>query len=209
MSGLVTWSGLIEGLHKIFADDNIDVDEVKQLLNAYKSNPMDWRNYAKFDTHRYTRNLVDEGNGKFNLMILCWGEGMGSSIHDHSNSHCFVKVLDGSLKETLYAWPEDDADSEDSMKETSVNVYKRDGVAYINDTIGLHRMENPSHTDGSVTLHLYVPPFEKCMTFDQRTGTKRYCRVTFWSKYGERTALKVPESCVEAPVAPNTTNGSQ
>lgn len=26
---------------------------------------------------RYTRNLVDEGNGKFNLMILCWGEGHG------------------------------------------------------------------------------------------------------------------------------------
>lgn len=26
---------------------------------------------------RYTRNLVDQGNGKFNLMILCWGEGHG------------------------------------------------------------------------------------------------------------------------------------
>ena len=26
---------------------------------------------------RYTRNLVDEGNGKFNLMILCWGENHG------------------------------------------------------------------------------------------------------------------------------------
>ena len=26
---------------------------------------------------RYTRNLVDEGNGKFNVIILCWGEGQG------------------------------------------------------------------------------------------------------------------------------------
>lgn len=26
---------------------------------------------------RYTRNLVDEGNGKFNVIVLCWGEGQG------------------------------------------------------------------------------------------------------------------------------------
>ena len=29
---------------------------------------------------RYTRNLVDEGNGKFNLIVLCWGEGQGRYV---------------------------------------------------------------------------------------------------------------------------------
>ena len=29
---------------------------------------------------RYTRNLVDEGNGKYNLIVLCWGEGQGRSV---------------------------------------------------------------------------------------------------------------------------------
>ncbi|KAH6931670.1 hypothetical protein HPB50_026707 [Hyalomma asiaticum] len=55
---------------------------------------------------RYTRNLVDEGNGKFNLMILCWSEGQGSSIHDHADSHCFMKVLAGTLKEVRFDWPQ-------------------------------------------------------------------------------------------------------
>ena len=27
--------------------------------------------------NRYTRNLVDQGNGKFNFIILCWGEDHG------------------------------------------------------------------------------------------------------------------------------------
>ena len=36
---------------------------------------------------RYTRNLVDEGNGKFNLMLLCWGEGHASAVHDHADAH--------------------------------------------------------------------------------------------------------------------------
>lgn len=48
---------------------------------------------------RYTRNLVDEGNGRFNLMVLCWGEGHGSAIHDHSDAHCVMKMLQGELCE--------------------------------------------------------------------------------------------------------------
>lgn len=48
---------------------------------------------------------MDAGNGKFNLMILCWGEGHGSAIHDHAESHCFMKMLRGELREIRYAWP--------------------------------------------------------------------------------------------------------
>jgi cysteine dioxygenase len=55
---------------------------------------------------RYTRNLVDEGNGKFNLMILCWGEGHGTAIHDHADAHCFMKVLQGTLTEVQFNWPD-------------------------------------------------------------------------------------------------------
>ena len=61
----------------------------------------------------------------------------------------------------------------------------------LSDSIGLHRMENPSHTDGCVSMHLYSPPFASCRTFDERTGHEREVKVTFWSKYGERTPLAV------------------
>ncbi len=66
-----------------------------------RSNPSDWRKYAKFDKFKYTRNLVHEGNGKFNLMLLCWAEGNQSTIHDHADAHCFVKVLAGSVTEVI------------------------------------------------------------------------------------------------------------
>lgn len=55
------------------------------------------------------------------------------------------------------------------------------------DSIGLHRMENTSHSDTACSLHLYCPPFDMCNSFDQRTGHKQTCKVTFWSKYGQRT----------------------
>ncbi|KAG8593957.1 hypothetical protein GDO81_001007, partial [Engystomops pustulosus] len=62
------------------------------------------------------------------------------------------------------------------------------------DSIGLHRVENPSHTETAVSLHLYSPPFDHCNTFDQRTGHKNKVKMTFWSKFGERTPMATIQS---------------
>lgn len=92
--------------------------------------------------YRYTRNLVDEGNGKYNLMLLCWGEGHGSAIHDHANAHCFMKMLQGELEEVRFSWPEKEinydeiSDTHDeiqsAMQEVSRSRLELDGVCYIN-----------------------------------------------------------------------------
>lgn len=78
---------------------------------------------------RYTRNLVDEGNGKYNLMALCWGEGHGSAIHDHANSHCFMKMLQGSLEEIRFAWPEK---TDEELKEIGRKRLNVNEVTYMN-----------------------------------------------------------------------------
>lgn len=182
---------LIAILHKIFESDHINVEEVQEIMESYESNPQDWKQYAKFDKYRYTRNLVDEGNGKFNLIMLCWGEGHGSSIHDHSDSHCFMKMLQGQLKETLFEWPDS---KKGEMRQKSQRILTENKVAYINDSIGLHRVENGSHTEGAISLHLYSPPFQMCQTFDQRTGHKNTVQMTFWSKFGERTPFEATVS---------------
>jgi len=81
-------------------------------------------------------------------MALCWGEGHSSSVHDHSDAHCFVKVLDGQLKETMYDWPPTESTTpqsagdatvpeHDPLTETGVNYYDKDGVTYIN---GAHHL---------------------------------------------------------------------
>ena len=85
---------LITRLREVFADDKVNVEHVERLLSEYKSSRADWKKYAHYDPHRwgerrradavdlhvsrYTRNLVDVGNGKYNLMLLCWPSGLGS-----------------------------------------------------------------------------------------------------------------------------------
>ena len=91
--------------------------------------------FSNLFSYRYTRNLIDKGNGKFNIIVLCWAESQGSSVHDHSNSHCFFKMLDGELTETKFAWPDENKESE--MTETSKATYTKDQVSYINGNFGI------------------------------------------------------------------------
>lgn len=53
-----------------------------------------------------------------------------SSIHDHTDSHCFMKLLQGQLKETLFEWPE--GKSHGDMEQRSQRVLQENKCAYIN-----------------------------------------------------------------------------
>ncbi|RUS15270.1 cysteine dioxygenase, type I [Endogone sp. FLAS-F59071] len=194
---------------------HVDVNHVKALMEAYTSNATDWQKYALFDKSRsYTRNLVDDGNGKFNLIVLAWTEGQGSPIHDHAGSHCVMKVLDGQLSETIYEWPDSVAElcnieaeditsaptksdangTENACRSMSVmrsTTLDTDDVTYIHDKIGLHRIANPSNSKGAVSLHLYTPPYDMCKTFNESTGAARSSgRCVFYSKGGQRIDAK-------------------
>lgn len=43
---------LIEKLHNAFATNDVDIDYVQDLMAAYRSNPQDWKKFAKFDRYR-------------------------------------------------------------------------------------------------------------------------------------------------------------
>jgi hypothetical protein len=94
------------GPHGLMDTHAVNVPRLQRILSNYVSDASEWSQYAHFDKYRYTRNLVDDGNGKYNLLLLCWGDGQASPIHDHAGSHCLMKLLDGELVETRYRWPE-------------------------------------------------------------------------------------------------------
>ena len=86
--------------------EDVDSKELERLMTDYVSDEAHWSKYFfPSSNHAYTRNLVDKGNGKSNLLILVWSPKKSSPIHDHANAHCIMKILKGSLVETRYAWP--------------------------------------------------------------------------------------------------------
>ena len=90
-------------------------------------------------------------------LILVWTPGKGSPIHDHANAHCVmkvcgispargsadsVKVLKGTLRETLYEWPDAHSGPLQIQRDTE---YGPDAVTYMSDTVG------DAPDDGAVT----------------------------------------------------------
>ncbi|KAK5986054.1 Cysteine dioxygenase [Trichostrongylus colubriformis] len=148
---------LIGEMRSIFRDDHVNIEDMEKTLLSYKSDPQDWSQYAMFDER---------------------------NIHDHSGSHCFVKMLEGTLKETRFAFPENDTDGVPLVK-TGESYVAVNEVTYMSDQLGLHRMENPSHSENAVSLHVYSPAYDKCSLFDQRTSQRHTSQVTFWSRYGK------------------------
>ncbi|PHH64818.1 hypothetical protein CDD81_3884 [Ophiocordyceps australis] len=167
--------------------DDVDVDYLTRLMTDYSSNAAEWSRFAFGDASRgYTRNLVDEGNGKSNLLVLVWSPGKGSPIHDHGNAHCLMKILRGNLTETRYAFPQGD-DASGPMNVISEKTYGHDAVAYMADELGLHKVTNKG-SDFAVSLHLYTPPNvakEGCHIFDPKTGnSSRVPGCHYYSVYG-------------------------
>lgn len=188
-----SFNGLVASINKILGPSNgidsagVNVQDLQDAMSAYSSREADWSKYALSDPSRaYTRNLVDNCNGKSNLLILVWCPGKGSPIHDHANAHCVMKVLKGTLKETLYGWPCQRADNPaacahatqqsqsdcpsaehtcsagpDTLEPAALHIqrdtmYGQDQVTYMSDKLGLHRIANPSDTEYAVSLHLYT-----------------------------------------------------
>jgi cysteine dioxygenase len=66
---LVASLSAILGPSSGLTSEDVDVKHLTELMEQYVSKEKDWVKYAFADTSRgYTRNLVDEGNGKSNLV---------------------------------------------------------------------------------------------------------------------------------------------
>ncbi|KAJ9212015.1 hypothetical protein DTO166G4_6418 [Paecilomyces variotii] len=174
--------------------DDVDPVDIQRLMEKYVSNEQEWKMYAMGDASRtYTRNLVDEGNGKSNLLILVWSPGKGSAIHDHANAHCVMKVLKGTLQETLYAWPEEDKVKEGQSSPlhiTKQTKYGENQVTYMSDKLGLHKISNPDPSNFAISLHLYTPPNAATYgfsLFDEKTGKAKHIKqCDFYSRHGRK-----------------------
>lgn len=142
----------------------VDNFAIASLLQKYVSDARsafpEWQKYLFWNDIHYTRNLVYSCDD-FELIVLCWGPGHASRIHNHDKSHCWMSVLSGVVSEQLYQPAFIQADSTLVLRSEAENAgasnggntcplllllreaIRREGdVGYINDTLSLHRVAN-------------------------------------------------------------------
>lgn len=47
-----TLSELVAELHRVFEQDHVNIEYINHLMLSYKSNPSEWKKFAKFDRFR-------------------------------------------------------------------------------------------------------------------------------------------------------------
>lgn len=124
-----------------------------RLFRSIDLSPHIWQKYALFDSNKlYTRNLISTDHKNYTLLLLCWNPKQESPIHDHPCDGCWLKVLEGGIREVRY--------DRDLNPFSQIDCQKGE-LSYITDNVGYHKVGNPTKSP-AVTLHLYAPPFQSC-----------------------------------------------
>jgi len=121
-----------------------------------------FENYCSWSNESYTRNCIIKDE-RFELILLCWEKGQKTTIHDHGGEECWVKVIQGELRETLY-----NMDEAGELKMVKSTISKTGDISYMIDFMGFHSLENLSNKR-CMSLHLYAKPIRNCKMFDENS----------------------------------------
>lgn len=173
---------LIEALKRCFRDDPRGC-RAAALLRAYTAGGTDWHEYAFFEEGAYTRNLL-ERNAEFELLLLCWGPGQTSPIHNHEGQNCWAAVVEGPLEEVRYQLRSDGAPGPPA-EDGPVLRYESGEVMFIRDDIALHAVRATAG-GRAASLHLYARPYAECNVYCEATGRVTRMRLADFSVRGQR-----------------------
>jgi len=131
---------------------------------------------ARFKSPRhdcYARRLLyqDPGN-RFTAVVMTWGPGQGTPVHDHGGLWCVEGVVEGQMAVTQYDVRPDGK----GFQVTPVGAPLTAGVGTAGRLIpptDFHVLDNAQPEATSVTLHVYGGSLDGCRVFT-RDADGRY-----------------------------------
>lgn len=96
-------------------------------------------------------------NEQFEIYQINWVKNAETTIHKHPQNGCIMKIIEGSLQEKIFKEITYPIESKDMTNKYEIqqNVYNKNNVSYIDDTIGLHKIKALENT---ISLQIYSPP---------------------------------------------------
>lgn len=146
--------------------DRADLDTLKQYLAECPITIDDVRDSVQFSERGYSRNLLRSGDW-YHALILCWKNGQRSPIHDHTGSSCGIRVLRGTMTETIFEF------APNGHVVPTVTHHVPEGTAAGSEDTDMHQVSNLQAGGRElVTLHIYSPPLIKMGTYSLYDTTR-------------------------------------
>jgi predicted metal-dependent enzyme (double-stranded beta helix superfamily) len=126
----------------------------------------------------YARRLLHrDPQGRYSAIVMTWGPGQGTAVHDHGGLWCVEGVVDGDIAVTQYlVQPETDG----FYRVTPVGslLAGTGSAGCLIPPTDHHVLANARPSKASVTLHVYGGDLDDCKVYLPATPDGRYEETT-------------------------------
>jgi predicted metal-dependent enzyme (double-stranded beta helix superfamily) len=113
----------------------------------------------------YARRLLHrDPDLRFTAVVMTWGPGQGTPLHDHAGIWCVEAVVEGAMEVTQFSLLDDEGSRCRFERASQVRAEVGESGCLI-PPFEYHVLRN-AHTDRtSITLHVYGGEMSRCCTF--------------------------------------------
>lgn len=126
----------------------------------------------------YARRLLHrDPRGRYTAIVMTWGPGQGTAVHDHGGLWCVEGVVDGEIAVTQY---QVDRDADGFYRVTPIGALLAGtgSAGCLIPPTDHHVLANARAAQASVTLHIYGGDLDDCKVFTPATPDGRYAEAT-------------------------------
>lgn len=154
---------LIRAVRQIKQEKLAQTQSIRHLasvLRAFIGNPVNRQalNFDQVSQGLYTRLLLNSFDDDFQIVVVLWGPGSRSPIHDHEGTVGAVAALAGAPQETKYYLLSHFGNQVELLPGKTITLHKSAVTPILpNDATQLHAMTNPTN-EWAATVHVYLTP---------------------------------------------------
>jgi predicted metal-dependent enzyme (double-stranded beta helix superfamily) len=114
----------------------------------------------------YARRLLHrDERGRYTVVVMTWGPGQGTALHDHAGIWCVECVVDGEMEVTQYDLVSERSGLYRFEPQTRVTA-ERGSAGCLIPPFEYHTLANARPDGSSVTLHVYGGEMDHCHVFE-------------------------------------------
>jgi predicted metal-dependent enzyme (double-stranded beta helix superfamily) len=133
----------------------------------------------------YARRLLHrDPQGRYSAIVMTWGPGQGTAVHDHGGLWCVEGVVDGEIAVTQYL-VQPDTDGFYRVTPIGSLLAGTGSAGCLIPPTDHHVLANARPSRASVTLHVYGGDLDDCKVFLPATPDGRYAESTRMLSFNE------------------------
>jgi 3-mercaptopropionate dioxygenase len=122
----------------------------------------------------YARRLLHrDPQGRYSAIVMTWGPGQGTAVHDHGGLWCVEGVVDGEIAVTQYL-VQQETDGYYRVTPIGSLLAGTGSAGCLIPPTDHHVLANARPARASVTLHVYGGDLDDCKVFLPATSDGRY-----------------------------------